>query len=123
MFFLVESKSFLHHGADGRFAPGKLSANRPGLEVRDQPLKEFGRTLSKAQGERDGRLLDGSSNLASLGVLALRRSHRTDRCLPGSSLQDLGEESVPPRANNVETEILHSSQLWWAWKERKCRRS
>jgi hypothetical protein len=29
----------------------------------------------------------------------------------------------PPRANNVETGILHSSQLWWAWKEMECRRS
>lgn len=29
----------------------------------------------------------------------------------------------PPRANNAETEILHSSQLWWAWKEWECRRS
>jgi aldehyde reductase len=33
------------------------------------------------------------------------------------------ERVEPPRANNVETEILHSSQLWWAWKEWECRRS
>jgi bifunctional non-homologous end joining protein LigD len=31
------------------------------------------------------------------------------------------EVDQPPRANNVETEILHSSQLWWAWKECGCR--
>ena len=34
-----------------------------------------------------------------------------------------GRRSGAPRANNVETESLHSSQLWWAWKEWECRRS
>ena len=38
-----------------------------------------------------------------------------------SSLEGLRDDA--PRANNVETESLHSSQLWWAWKEWECRRS
>jgi len=45
----------------------------------------------------------------------------------GQAIRDLeGKHSLwalaaAPRANNVETEILHSSQLWWAWKECGCR--
>jgi hypothetical protein len=36
-------------------------------------------------------------------------------------LIQMDDNGEPPRANNVETEILHSSQLWWAWKECGCR--
>jgi len=38
---------------------------------------------------------------------------------PDASAQAL-RRADPPRANDVETEILHSSQLWWAWKEWEC---
>jgi len=41
----------------------------------------------------------------------------TNVTLASAELFDPAARTFAPRANNVETETLHSSQLWWAWKE------